>query len=62
MAYDLGILGGGESGFGAALLARARDMSVFLSEYGALAEDHRMSLKQHDISFEEGGHTIDVLS
>lgn len=62
MACDLGILGGGESGIGAALLAQDREMSVFLSEYGALGDDQRESLNEHNVSYEEGGHSIDILS
>ncbi len=62
MAYDLGILGGGASGFGAAMLAHSRGVSVFLSEYGELGAASRKSLRDQDIKFEEGGHSIDQLS
>jgi len=62
MSYDLGILGGGASGLGAALLAHSRDRSVFLSEYGQLGDDDRKLLIDQNIDFEEGGHSINILS
>jgi UDP-N-acetylmuramoylalanine--D-glutamate ligase len=51
------ILGGGESGVGAALLARAKGLDVFLSDSSPLTEDRRAVLTQNDIEFEEGQHT-----
>jgi len=53
------ILGGGESGVGAALLAKAKGISVFLSDKGALQESYRRTLQQAGIPFEEGQHTED---
>jgi UDP-N-acetylmuramoylalanine--D-glutamate ligase len=52
------ILGGGESGVGAALLASQRGYDVFVSDGGALKEAYRQDLKRHGIAFEEGGHTV----
>ncbi|SDL34356.1 UDP-N-acetylmuramoylalanine--D-glutamate ligase [Catalinimonas alkaloidigena] len=51
------ILGAGESGTGAALLAQAKGYDVFVSERGTLAEKYRQVLQEHHIPFEEGGHT-----
>jgi UDP-N-acetylmuramoylalanine--D-glutamate ligase len=51
------ILGGGESGVGAALLAAQRGYDVFVSDGGPLKEDYRQTLSTHNIEFEEGGHT-----
>lgn len=51
------ILGGGESGVGAALLAQAKGFDVFLSDKGALKESYRMALQTAQIPFEEGKHT-----
>lgn len=51
------ILGGGESGVGAALLAQAKGFDVFLSDKGALTERYRSTLQQAGIPFEEGQHT-----
>ncbi len=51
------ILGGGESGVGAALLAAQRGYDVFVSDGGPLKEEYRQTLTANQISFEEGGHT-----
>ncbi len=51
------ILGGGESGVGAALLAQAKGFDVFLSDKGLLAESYRSTLQKAGIPFEEGQHT-----
>ncbi len=51
------VLGGGESGVGAALLAQARGYDVFLSDRGALKAPHRAALTAAGIAFEEGQHT-----
>jgi UDP-N-acetylmuramoylalanine--D-glutamate ligase len=51
------ILGGGESGVGAALLAARRGYDVFVSDGGPLKEEYRQTLTTNRISFEEGGHT-----
>jgi UDP-N-acetylmuramoylalanine--D-glutamate ligase len=51
------ILGGGESGVGAALLAAQRGYDVFVSDGSALKEEYRQTLSTHQIAFEEGGHT-----
>lgn len=55
------IIGGGESGVGAALLAKQECSSVFLSDVGALSEDNKNELINNNIPFEEKGHTIDNL-
>jgi len=51
------VLGGGESGIGAAILAQKGGLRVFLSDNGLLKEEHRESLRRYNIDFEEGGHT-----
>lgn len=50
------ILGGGESGVGAALLAQSKGFRTFLSDSGKLKEEHRQSLIDSNIEFEELGH------
>ncbi|GAB3555509.1 UDP-N-acetylmuramoyl-L-alanine--D-glutamate ligase [Spirosoma fluminis] len=57
MAALVVILGGGESGVGAALLAQAKGFDVFLSDRGALKESYRTTLQTAGIPFEEGQHT-----
>ncbi|WP_053404432.1 UDP-N-acetylmuramoyl-L-alanine--D-glutamate ligase [Persicobacter sp. CCB-QB2] len=53
------VLGGGESGIGAALLAKAKGFEVFLSDRGAISEDRKAELIAAEIAFEEGQHTED---
>ena len=51
------VLGGGESGVGAAVLAKVKGFDVFLSDNGKIREDYAEELRKWDIPFEEGGHT-----
>lgn len=53
----IAILGGGESGVGAALLAKAKGFEVFLSDKGILSDKYKEILNQNEIPFEEGEHT-----
>ena len=55
------ILGAGESGVGAALLAKENKFKVFLSEYGTIKDKYKRELVNHDIPFEEGGHSLDKI-
>jgi UDP-N-acetylmuramoylalanine--D-glutamate ligase len=52
------ILGGGESGVGAALLAQSKGFSVFLSDQGKLKEAYQEQLRHHAIPFESETHTV----
>ncbi|TSJ80912.1 MAG: UDP-N-acetylmuramoyl-L-alanine--D-glutamate ligase [Candidatus Cardinium sp.] len=52
------ILGGGESGTGAALLAKQQGIDVFVSDAGVIQADYKHLLITHQIPFEEGGHTL----
>ncbi|SDE70877.1 UDP-N-acetylmuramoyl-L-alanine--D-glutamate ligase [Riemerella columbipharyngis] len=51
------VLGAGESGFGAAYLAKKKGMRVFVSDKGYIKEQYKQLLIDHDIEFEEGQHT-----
>ena len=51
------ILGGGESGVGAALLAKQQGYDVFLSDSSSLKNEYRNELRNAGIDFEEGFHT-----
>jgi UDP-N-acetylmuramoylalanine--D-glutamate ligase len=53
----IAILGAGESGVGAALLARLKGHDVFVSDGGAIQEQHRQVLRDKGIPYEEGKHT-----
>jgi len=51
------ILGGGESGAGAALLAKQHGYEVFLSDSGSLKDVYKQELEANGIAYEESGHT-----
>ncbi|MBP5521183.1 MAG: UDP-N-acetylmuramoyl-L-alanine--D-glutamate ligase, partial [Bacteroidales bacterium] len=51
------VLGGAESGVGAAVLAKVKGFDVFLSDNGAIKEEYARTLQQWDIPYEQGGHT-----
>ena len=57
MSKRVVILGGGESGVGAALLAKQQGYDVFLSDESSLKEVYRNELQAAGIEFEEGSHT-----
>lgn len=50
------ILGAGESGNGAALLAQQKGYEVWVSDFGTIKEQYKIELKNWGIEFEEGGH------
>jgi UDP-N-acetylmuramoylalanine--D-glutamate ligase len=51
------VLGGGESGVGAAILAKSQGFSVFLSDRNKLLDKYRAELEGRGIVFEEEKHT-----
>ncbi len=53
---ELVILGAGESGIGAALLAVRRGRSVFVSDRGSIGAGYRAELEAAGIAYEEGSH------
>ena len=55
------ILGGGESGVGAAVLAKVKQFDVFLSDSGMLKESYKETLLQYGIPFEEGHHSEELI-
>ena len=55
------VLGGGESGVGAAVLAKVKGFDVFLSDNGEIAGHYADDLRKWDIPFEQGGHTEDLV-
>jgi len=57
MNKKLVILGGGESGVGASLLAKQKGYDVFLTDGSSLKEIYRNELLNAGIEFEEGSHT-----
>ena len=55
------VLGGAESGVGAAVLAKVKGFDVFLSDNGKIKDEYLATLKQWDIPFEQGGHTPELV-
>ena len=58
----MGILGAGESGLGAALLAQKVGDSPFVSDNRSISEKRKTEFEKYNIHFEEGGHTIERLA
>lgn len=59
--YQIVILGAGESGVGAALLCLDKGISVFVSDYGTIAEKYRKELEENGIPYEEGQHSESII-
>ena len=59
--FDLVVLGAGESGTGAALLAKARGLRVFVSDKGSIAPVFRSELELAGIPFEENTHSENLI-
>ena len=55
------VLGGAESGMGAAVLAKVKGFDVFLSDFGKIDEKYAAELRKWDIPFEQGHHTEELI-
>lgn len=55
------VLGAGESGVGAAILAKTEGFDVFVSDYGSISKENKDELNELSIPFEEGTHSMDVV-
>ena len=51
------VLGAGESGTGAAILAKVKDFDVCLSDMGKIAPKYKAKLNEFQVNWEEGQHT-----
>ena len=51
------VIGGGESGVGAAVLGKVKGMDVWLTDMGAIAPRYKEILDKWEIAWEEGHHT-----
>lgn len=54
---SLVVIGGGESGVGAAVLGKVKGMEVWLTDMGTIAPRYKEILDKWDIAWEEGHHT-----
>ncbi len=59
MVKRVTILGGGESGYGVAVLGKKMGYNVFLSDSGTLSDRYRDALTAEGIAFEEDTHTVE---
>ena len=55
------VLGAGESGTGAAILAKEKGFDVFVSDYGTITEPYRALLDQNGVQWEDGKHSFDKI-
>lgn len=55
------VLGGGESGVGSAVLAKAKGYDVFLSDMGRISEEYASVLQEWNIPYEQGRHSEDLI-
>jgi len=58
ISHRLVVLGGGESGVGAAILAKDKGLDVFLSDSGSIAPRYAGTLAEENIPFEQGKHDM----
>ncbi len=61
MAKKIVILGAGESGVGAAILAKHKEFNVFVSDNSLIKEPYKKELKENNISFEEKKHSEEAI-
>ncbi len=59
--HQLVVLGGGESGVGAALLGKQQGYEVFVSDGGSIKPKYKQELIDNKIDFEEGQHTTEKI-
>ena len=57
----IAVLGGAESGIGAAVLAKVKGQEVFLSDCGKIKDSYAEELRKWDIPFEEGRHSEELI-
>ena len=55
------VLGGGESGVGSAVLAKAKGYDVFLSDMGKITQEYADVLQEWNIPYEQGKHTEELI-
>lgn len=61
MEQNIVILGAGESGVGAALLAQAKGYGVFVSDSSTIAPNYKALLEENNILYEEGQHSTSLI-
>ncbi len=61
MNKSISIIGAGESGIGAAILAKKNSYDVFVSDNNIIKTNYRKVLIENRIDFEEGGHSFEKI-
>ena len=61
MTKRIVVLGAGESGTGAAVLAKVKGMDTFVSDSSSIKDKYKGLLRQYDIAWEEGHHTEQLI-
>ena len=61
MGKRIVILGAGESGTGAAVLAKEKGFEVFVSDFGTISDPYRALLDQNGIAWEDGKHSEELI-
>ena len=61
MSRKVVILGSGESGTGAAVLAKVKGFDVFVSDMGLIKDAYKEILQSREIPFEESQHTAELI-
>ena len=61
MAKRIVILGAGESGAGAAVLAKKQGFDTFVSDMSAIKDHYKSMLNERNIAWEEGKHTEELI-
>ena len=61
MARRIVVLGAGESGSGAAILAKEKGFDVFVSDCGTISEPYRALLDQNGVQWEDGKHSEELI-
>ena len=58
---NISILGAGESGVGAAILAKKQGWNVYVSDFGSIKQEFKDELDANELKWEEGQHTESVI-
>ena len=61
MSKRIVVLGAGESGSGAAILAKEKGFDVFVSDCGTITEPYRALLDQNGVKWEDGKHSEELI-
>lgn len=61
MSKRIVILGSGESGTGAAILAKHKGYDVFVSDFGKVKDKYKTILDENAIAYEENQHSFDLI-